>query len=71
MNDLVETLNYENNIIRRKLYNNEYYYVVCDVLKIIYEEEYSSTLWKKLKNTLELKGFVSIYNEIERIPLTM
>ena len=63
MNDLVETLNYEDYTIRRQMYEDEYYYSICDILRIIYDTDEPYEVWKSLKKKLELHGYSTIYSE--------
>ena len=63
MNDLIETLNYEDYTIRRQMYEDEYYYSICDILRIIYDTDEPYEVWKSLKKKLELHGYSTIYSE--------
>ena len=53
MNELIETLTYEERTIRRQFYNDEYYYSICDIVSIIYDIDEPYEAFCKLVNEVQ------------------
>lgn len=58
-NDLIL---FENNKIRRQMYNGKWYYSIVDVIAILTDSKDPSAYWRKLKQCLILEGTESVTN---------
>ena len=57
-----ELVLFENNKIRRQMYNGEWYYSIIDIIEILTESKDSSAYWRKLKQRLNEEGHESVTN---------
>lgn len=57
-----ELVLFENNKIRRQMYNGEWYYSIIDIIEILTESKDSSAYWRKLKQRLNEEGNESVTN---------
>lgn len=55
-----ELVLFENNKIRRQIYNGEWYYSVVDIVGILSESKDSTAYWRKLKQRLKEEGNESV-----------
>lgn len=63
MNDLLEKnelVLFENNKIRRQMYEGEWYYSIVDIIEVLAESKDSSAYWRKLKQRLLAEGNESV-----------
>lgn len=57
-----EMILFENNKIRRQMYNGEWNYSIVDIIEILTESKDSSAYWRKLKQRLNEEGNESVTN---------
>ena len=57
-----EMILFENNKIRRQMYNGEWNYSIVDIIEILTESKDSSAYWRKLKHRLNEEGNESVTN---------
>ena len=62
MEDNKELVLFESKKIRRKEYNDEWYYSVVDVVEILTESSNPNAYWRKLKQRLNTEGNESVTN---------
>lgn len=70
-NTLVEENNivlFENKKIRRKYFNNDWYYSVVDVIEVLTESKSPSRYWNELKYKLEKEDF-QLFGKIEKLKI--
>lgn len=57
-----ELVLFENNKIRRQMYNGEWNYAIADIIEILTESKDPNTYWRKLKQRLNKEGNESVTN---------
>ena len=53
---------FENNKIRRQMYNGEWNYAIADIIEILTESKDPNAYWRKLKERLNKEGNESVTN---------
>lgn len=57
-----EMVLFENNKIRRQMYNGEWNYAIADIIEILTDSKDSNAYWRKLKERLNKEGNESVTN---------
>ena len=64
-----ELVLFENNKIRRQMYNGEWYYSIIDIIEILTNSSRPRKYWDDLKKKLETEGFSELSENIGQLKL--
>lgn len=60
--DNKEMVLFENNKIRRQMYNGEWNYAIADIIEVLTDSKDPNAYWRKLKERLNKEGNESVTN---------
>ncbi|MEI3390128.1 MAG: Bro-N domain-containing protein [Clostridia bacterium] len=64
-----ELVLFENNKIRRQMYNGEWYYSIIDIIEILTNSSRPRKYWDDLKKKLETEGFSELSENIGQLKM--
>jgi hypothetical protein len=61
---------FKRNLIRKTLYQDEWYFSIIDIVQVLTESTYANRYWSDLKIQLsEKEGYLQLYEKIVRLKL--
>lgn len=69
LKDNKDLILFENNKIRRQMYNDEWYYSIIDIIEILTESNRPRKYWDDLKKKLENEGFFELSEKIGQLKM--